>query len=147
MIREAKTTDIPHIQYIRNAVRENALSDPNLVTDADCEKYLNVLGKGWVFEIDNTIAGFAIIDVSDKNIWALFVHPDHDMKGIGRTLHDTMLNWYFDRFDDTLWLGTAPKTRAEEFYRRKGWKEVGIHGKGEIKFEMSKADHRQQMKF
>jgi hypothetical protein len=34
-------------------------------------------------------------------------------------------------------LGTAPGTRAEEFYRKAGWKETGTHGNGEIKFEMS----------
>jgi len=138
MIREAGTSDIPQIQYVRNAVKENTLSDPNLVTDADCEKFIHVTGKGWIYEIDDKIAGFAIIDVSDKNIWALFVHPDHDRKGIGRSLHDTMLNWYFERFDDTLWLGTAPNTRAAGFYKRAGWIETGTHGKGEIKFEMTK---------
>ena len=140
MIREATTADIPQIQYVRNAVKENTLSDPALVKDADCERFMHVIGKGWVHEIDNTITGFAIIDVSTKNIWALFVHPDHDRKGVGSGLHNTMLSWYFERFGETLWLGTAPTTRAEEFYRRKGWKETGVHGKGEIRFEMSKND-------
>ena len=28
---------------------------------------------------------------------------------------------------------------AEAFYRKAGWQEVGAYGKGEIKFEMSKA--------
>jgi hypothetical protein len=48
-----------------------------------------------------------------------------------------MLNWYFNQTSKNLWLGTAPSTRAETFYRKSGWKEVGIHGKGEIKFEMT----------
>ena len=33
-----------------------------------------------------------------------------------------------------------PNTRAEIFYRKSGWTEVGIHGKGEIKFEMTYED-------
>jgi hypothetical protein len=49
-----------------------------------------------------------------------------------------MLNWYFSQTDKTVWLGTAPKTRAELFYRKAGWREAGTHGKGEIKFEMTK---------
>ncbi|GAC1380075.1 MAG: hypothetical protein NVSMB45_02920 [Ginsengibacter sp.] len=35
------------------------------------------------------------------------------------------------------WLGTAPGTGAELFYRKAGWKKVGEHGKNEIKFEMT----------
>jgi hypothetical protein len=53
-----------------------------------------------------------------------------------------MMNWYFSQTDKTVWLGTSPKTRAEFFYRNKGWKETGIHGKGEIKFEMTKDEWR-----
>jgi hypothetical protein len=51
-----------------------------------------------------------------------------------------MMSWYFLQTDKTVWLGTAPGTRAELFYRKAGWKVVGTHGKGEIKFEMTKDD-------
>jgi len=53
-----------------------------------------------------------------------------------------MLDWYFAQTDSTIWLGTSPATRAEKFYRRAGWKEAGIRGKGEIKFEMTGASWR-----
>ncbi len=49
-----------------------------------------------------------------------------------------MLNWYFDQDKENIWLGTSPNTRAEQFYRKLGWKEIGLHGQGEIKFEMTK---------
>jgi len=139
-IRVAEIKDIPEIQVVRNLVAENRLSDPALVPDSDVEDYINRRGKGWVCEINGGIVGFAIADLVDNNIWALFIHPDFERLGIGKKLHDEMLNWYFSRTDKTLWLGTAPKTRAEMFYRKAGWKEVGIHGKGEIKFEMTKKD-------
>ncbi|RYF25559.1 MAG: N-acetyltransferase [Flavobacteriales bacterium] len=140
LVREAKIEDIMQIQIIRNAVTENTLSDPNLVTDNDCEEFLFERGKGWVCEIDNELAGFSIVDLKDKNIWALFIHPKFEKQGIGRALHDVMLNWYFNQTQANVWLGTSPKTRAEKFYRKAGWKEIGTHGKGEIKFEMSYAD-------
>jgi len=70
----------------------------------------------------------------------LFVHPEFEKQGIGKKLHDMMLGWYFDQTKETVWLGTAPNTRAEKFYRKAGWKEVGTHGKGEIKFEMNYND-------
>jgi GNAT superfamily N-acetyltransferase len=137
IFREAHIDDIKQIQIVRNAVKENTLSDPALVTDADVEEYLFHRGKGWVCEIDNTVVGFSIVDFKNKNIWALFVHPDHEGKGIGKKLHDVVLNWYFNQTKETVWLGTSHKTRAEQFYRMQGWKEVGMHGKGEIKFEMN----------
>ena len=136
-IREAVTNDIKQIQVVRNSVTENTLSDPNLVTDKDCEEFLTVRGKGWVCEIDNKIVGFSIADLKDNNIWALFLQSEFENKGIGRKLHDMMLEWYFEQTKNNVWLGTSPNTRAEIFYRKSGWKEIGSHGKGEIKFEMT----------
>lgn len=137
IFREATTADIPQIQVVRNSVKENTLSDPSMVTDLDCEEFLTHRGKGWVCETDNQIVGFAIIDLKEKNIWALFVHPLFEGKGIGKKLQQLMLSWYFNSHHESLWLGTAPGTRAEKFYRKSGWKEIGNHGKGEIKFELS----------
>lgn len=137
IIREAKIEDIKQIQIVRNSVIENTLSDPNLVTDADCAEYITVRGKGWVCEIENRIIGFAIVDMKENNIWALFLDPKFERKGIGQQLHNTMLDWYFTQTKNKVWLGTAFKTRAENFYRKAGWTEVGTHGSKEIKFEMT----------
>lgn len=136
IFREAKTDDIRQIQIVRNAVTENTLSNPNLVTDDDCRTFLCERGKGWVCEIDNQIVGFSIADLKENNIWALFVDPKHDKKGIGKELHKLMLDWYFSQTQQTVWLGTAPGTRAELFYKKQGWTDVGMHGK-ETKFEMT----------
>ena len=135
--REAKKDDIKQIQIVRNSVTENTLSNPDLVTDEDCLDFITKRGKGWVCEIDNKIVGFSIVDLKEHNIWALFVRPNYEKKGIGRQLHDLMLNWYFNKTFKNVWLGTSPNTRAEFFYRKSGWTKVGIHGKGEIKFEMT----------
>lgn len=139
-IREARLEDITQIQVVRNSVKENTLSDPGLVTDRDCEEFLFERGKGWVCEADQQIVGFSIVDLKENNVWALFLHPDFEDKGIGRKLHNIMIDWYFGQKKDTIWLGTAPGTRAETFYRKSGWTEVGSHGKGEVKFEMTFKD-------
>lgn len=136
-IREAELKDIPQIQLVRNSVKENTLSDPSLVTDQDCENFLFNRGKGWVYEDNDRIVGFGIVDMKEKSIWALFVHPEFENQGIGRKLHNTMLNWYFNQTNEKIWLSTSPSTRAEIFYRKSGWTENGIHGKNEIKFEMT----------
>ncbi len=141
-IRVAEIKDIPQIQIVRNLVKENRLSDPALVPDSDVQDYITRRGRGWVFEINAQIVGFAIADLVDNNIWALFIHPDFEKLGIGKRLHDEMITWYFSQTDKTVWLGTSPNTRAELFYRKAGWKETGTHGKGEIKFEMTKTEWR-----
>jgi len=137
IFREAEIADIKQIQIVRNSVKENMLSDPGLVTNEDVKVFITNRGKGWVCEIDNNIVGFSIADLRENNIWALFVLPEFERKGIGKKLQEKMLDWYFTQTKEKVWLGTAPKTRAERFYKMHGWKEVGVHGKGEIKFEMS----------
>ena len=140
IFREARLDDIDQIQVVRNSVKENTLSDPGLVTNKDCEEFMFERGKGWVCEIDNEIVGFAIADLKENNIWALFLDPKFEKKGIGRKLHQMMLDWYFSKTDEKVWLGTAFNTRAEQFYRKAGWSEAGMHGTKEIKFEMTKED-------
>jgi GNAT superfamily N-acetyltransferase len=137
IFREAKITDIAQMHAVRIAVAENVLPNPDLITAADYEDFLLRRGKGWVCETDNTVIGFAIVDLQEGNVWALFVHPAFDGRGIGRRLHDEMLEWYFSQTDGSIWLGTSPNTRAEKFYRKAGWKEAGIRANGEIKFELN----------
>ncbi len=140
IIREAKIDDIQHIQFVRNSVKENTLSDPNLVTDEDCKTFMTVRGKGWVCAINNEIIGFSIADLKGNNIWALFLRPEFEKQGIGQQLHDIMLDWYFEQTKENVWLSTSPMTMAERFYRKAGWKEIGTYGKDEIKFEMTYDD-------
>jgi GNAT superfamily N-acetyltransferase len=140
--REAHITDIEQLHITRNSVIENILTNPDLVTYADYLEFITKRGKGWVCEVDGTIVGFSIVDLKENNVWAIFVHPEFERKGIGRKLHDLMLSWYFNQTYKKIWLGTDSGTRAEMFYRKSGWTEVGIHGKGEIKFEMTAEEWR-----
>jgi GNAT superfamily N-acetyltransferase len=140
MIRQAVVADIKEIQQIRHAVRENRLSDPWLVTDASVEDYITRRGRGWVFERDGRLAGFAIVDMQDHCVWALFVRPEYEQMGIGSQLLNQLTHWYFSQTQQDLWLSTSPGTRAYIFYQRQGWRETGIYGKGEAKFEMGFLD-------
>lgn len=136
-IREALVSDIPQIQRVRNAVKENTLSDPALVPDADVEDYILRRGRGWVSLEGERITGFSIISITDQNVWALFLEPGYDKQGTGRKLHEVMLDWYFEQTKETIWLSTTPGTRADGFYRKAGWEEAGAYGKEEIKFIMT----------
>ena len=140
LFRIAEPKDISQIQVVRHAVKENRLSNPALVSDKDVEEYITKRGKGWVCEINDRIVGFAIANLQDNNIWALFIDPSYEGLGIGKRLHEEMLNWYFMQNKESVWLSTAPGTRAEKFYSKAGWKKTGIYGKGEIKFELTASE-------
>lgn len=135
--REAHLSDVKEVFRVRLAVKENPLPDPGFITEKEYERYLTQYGKGWVCEADGKIVGFCIVGLTQRNIWALFVQPEYEGRGIGKRLHDMMLDWYFDQTRDTVWLGTGPDTRAEGFYRKAGWRETGRRPNGEIKFEMT----------
>ena len=142
---EARKKDISQLMVVRLAVKENTMSNPLLVTDADCERYLFKRGKGWVCEKQGKVLGFSIVDMEGNNIWALFVHPEYEGKRIGKTLHNMMLDWYFEQTKKKVWLGTSPGTRAEKFYRMQGWKEAEMLGSKEKKFEMTCEDWMRKM--
>lgn len=136
--REAITSDIPGMQIVRNAVKENVLSNPDLITNDDYIPFITTRGKGWVCEMNLQIVGFAIADLQEQNIWALFILPEYSGRGIGKALQKRMLDWYFNTGTDYVWLGTSPDTRAERFYALTGWVANGDHG-DEVKFEMTKS--------
>jgi len=77
-------------------------------------------GCGWVYEVDGKVVGFGVADHSRRSIWALFVAPGFEGRGIGRALHDRMVRWLFERSREPLWLSTEPDTRAEQFYAARG---------------------------
>ena len=135
--REAILSDISKMHNIRIAVKENILPDPGLITKKDYEEFMTKRGRGWVCETDDRIVGFAIADLADNNVWALFIQPGYEGNGIAKRLHEIMIDWYFNQTNETIWLGTAAGTRAEKFYRKAGWNETGVQPNGEIRFEMT----------
>ncbi len=135
--REATIQDIPQLHEVRTSVKENVLINTSLVTPGIYAEYLTTRGKGWLCEDAGKVVGFAIADTAEDSIWALFVRPGYEGQGIGRKLHDDMLNWYFAQGREKVWLTTAPGTRAETFYRVCGWKETSRKANGEILFELT----------
>ena len=138
--REAQVTDIPQMMEIRNSVKENQLSDPALISFDDYSTFISNRGKGWISLEDELVTGFAVVDLVEHNVWALFVRPGYEGNGIGTILQQLLLTWYFQQTSHPVWLSTSPGTRAETFYRKSGWHETGGYGKGEIRFERNKPD-------
>jgi GNAT superfamily N-acetyltransferase len=138
MIREATVNDVGAMNHLRLQVRENVLSDPSRVTTAMTADAISASGRGWVFEEDGHILGFSIALHEDPSIWALFVLPDHEGRGIGHALHEVAVNWLWSLGVDRIWLGTESGTRAEQFYRQRGWRETGKHDNGDTRFELDR---------
>ena len=154
-IRVATLENVPAMRAIRLAVRENALSDPAKVRPSDYESFLTVRGQGWVHVLDRAITGFAIADAGTRGIWALFVDPTFEGRGIGRRLHDVMVDWLFRGDSRPIWLTTEPGTRAARMYAALGWHHIGETSSGEWRFELtdfarfqiSETDRELQSKF
>ncbi len=87
------------MHVIRSRVRENQLSDPSLITEQDYHDFMARDTMSWVHELHGEITAFVMVDVEMRNLWALFVAPEHEGKGFGRALHDQMLAHYFRRCD------------------------------------------------
>ena len=121
LLRVATPADVPALMRVRLSVRENVLSDPARVSVADCVRHMDALGRTWVVECSGDVVAFAAGRTTDGEIWALFVDPDHEGRGLGGRLHDTMVDWLFAQGLTRLQLGTTPGTRAEGFYRSRGW--------------------------
>jgi len=137
VLRVARRADVPAIQRVRHAVRENRLVS-RAIGDDEVIDHLERLGRGWVVAVDGEIVAFAIGDASGGNVWALFVDPAHEARGFGRRLHDEMVAWMFAQGLRSIWLTTQPGTRAERFYRRAGWRDCGIQQTAERRFEMAR---------
>lgn len=133
--RTATRADIAGMQRVRLAVRENTLSDPSRITEADYIAAQEILGHSWVIEQEGLIVGFATAYHSG-NVWALFVHPEHEGRGHGRALHATLTAWAWAQGLTRLTLSTDPGTRAERFYLAQGWQPCGYTADGERRFEL-----------
>jgi len=84
VIRKATRADLPRISEIRFAVRENRLSNPASI--GPVVDWLFDNSTFWVWEGDGAIQGFSAADPRDGSIFALFVHPSYEGRGIGRAL-------------------------------------------------------------
>jgi ribosomal protein S18 acetylase RimI-like enzyme len=136
IFREATTEDIPALSEVRLSVRENVLSNPHLITREMYETHLCDIGKGWLCEVDGKVVGFSVASLRDASIWALFVKPTHEGRGIARELLQFATVWLFDRGLSSITLSTAEGTRAARFYESQGWKRGELKANGEVCYSL-----------
>ena len=140
IIREASGADMPGIARVRTSVTENHLTTEQLarrgITNASVAASLLVDRKGWVAERGKEIVAFSMADRADPSIFALFVLPEYEGRGLGNRLLDLALQWLWDNGAELAWLTTSPDTRAARFYARRGWVPAGMVPGGDMRFEL-----------
>ncbi|NEK34659.1 GNAT family N-acetyltransferase [Rhizobium leguminosarum] len=135
MLRKAVPSDLLALKAVRSSVVENMLSDPTKVTNDDYDRYVANPGVA-VWEENGDVVSFSAADPRNGNIWALFVAPGFERKGIGSILLAEACACLKSAGIGRAWLTTDPNTRAEGFYRAAGWEHVGEKN-NELLFERS----------
>jgi GNAT superfamily N-acetyltransferase len=136
LIRAALPADIPRLAEIRVAVRENRLSDPGSITPADYGSYF-ARGHLWVAEECGAVLGFAALDAGAASVWALFVDPEAEGRGIGRLLLERLVAEARALNLPALCLSTEEGSRAERVYRAAGWTEAGRDPDGTLRMGLA----------
>jgi len=139
VFREANVEDIPTLSEIRLSVTENVLSDPRKVTPEMYVAYLCVSGKGWLCEVDGEVVGFSVASLRDASIWALFVKPEYEGRGIGTRLLKLATGWLFNMGASSISLSTDANSRADRVYESQGWKRGEIKPDGEVDYRLDKS--------
>lgn len=141
--RPATLDDIAGMSAVRLAVRENRLSDPARITPAMYADHLGPVGRSWVCEVDGRIVGFSsgAAPIGDRaaSIWALFVLPEYEGRGIGKRLLALAVEWLFAEGATRIVLGTAASTRADGFYARLGWRRGAMLDAIEVEFTLDRS--------
>jgi GNAT superfamily N-acetyltransferase len=88
---------------------------------------------------EGTLVGFVCGRPARKDVWALFVRPESEGRGIGSALLNWVEAWLFEQGLDEITLSTAPGTRAEALYLSRGWQAVGTSG-GEVTYRLRRPE-------
>ena len=142
LFREATAADVPGITRVRTSVIENAMTREQLdargITEESVVASFLADSKGWVALDGDEIAGFSIADRASGSIFALFVLPAHERRGIGSRLHDLALGWLWQNNAERVWLTTDPQSKAARFYERRGWRVTGATDHGDMRYEIAR---------
>lgn len=132
--------DIETLFDIRTGVRQNHQSREELaalgVTADRLAEMLRTRSRAWLCHLDGTAAGFAMADAARATVFALFVRPGFEGRGIGRHLMAQAEDWLFGHGWDQIWLATGAdeSLRALGFYRHLGWVPAGMLDDGQVRF-------------
>ena len=114
--RVATPGDVAALLQVRTAVQENHLSLQQLrargITPAAlAEALTSGTPCAWLAEVEAEVVGFSMVDLDDASLFALFVLPAHEGRGIGSHLLAEAERALF-AVHPRAWLETAASSRA-----------------------------------
>ena len=130
-LRPATRADLSRIHEVRRGTSENRLTDPALVTDAEVEWYMDE-AIFLVSEDETGVQGFTCVDHQTGYVWALFVIDEAQGRGHGAALLDAAMAQLRKAGHRQAFLSTGAGTKAEGFYRSRGWQPMGTNMRGEV---------------
>lgn len=130
--REMRIDDLPAVAAVRFSTLENAITPERLesqygITLETMARDMQTHVRGWLCEIAGEAVGFAMADRANGEIQVVAVRPEHEGKGIGKTVLARAQTWLFAQGHEVVWLCSNPDStiRAYGFYRRLGWRASG----------------------
>jgi len=140
-VRPATLADVPTLFAIRTAVRENHMSLEELATagvtpGSVAELVQNPDAGTWLGMWNGVPAGFAMARADPGDVFALFVLPERQGRGVGTALLAEAEIWLASRGLGSAWLltGGKPGLRAAAFYEAQGWTAEEREADGQIRF-------------
>lgn len=119
-IRFSVHENLVHGHQIQYLQREQALDDIRQ-------------GGGWICKKNNDCVGYGLgIFIPEPLIGGLFVKPDYHHKGIGSHLLSLVTTWFFEQDTAEISLTTDAGSKAERFYRQRGWQPAGVDEFGQL---------------
>ena len=110
--------------HVRISVIENHLSREEMrrigITENVVADLIEKSRCAWVATDDEKIIGFSMILPDEGCLFAAFVLPEYEGRGIGRRLVELAENELF-RHHEIAWLETDKQSRAAKFYIQLGW--------------------------
>lgn len=142
-IRPATTADIEALFEIRTSVVQNHLSREQMlelgITPTSLAQAIEAAPCAWLAEVEGAPVAFAMVDLDDACVFALFVKPAFEGQGLARRLMAEAEAALFARHS-RIWLETDGRdsVRANGFYRRLGWAVVEQLEEGDVRYEKAR---------
>jgi len=142
VIRIAQTEDIETLFEIRTSVLENHQSREEIaelgITPESVAGMLATDCRAWIAELDHRPVGFSMANATERTIFGIFVLPEFEGWGFGRTLIQAAEEWLWSHNIDEIWLitGNNPALRAYGFYLHLCWTPSGVETDGDCQGDM-----------
>ncbi|MDX9667935.1 GNAT family N-acetyltransferase [Pseudomonas sp. P5_152] len=138
--RMATVEDVESLFEIRTSVAQNHLSREQMDALGITAQVLNsAIKEGpcvWIAEVDERPVAFSMIDRDEGEVFAMFVRPAYENRGLGRLLMAAAEAELF-RAHERIFLVTdgRQEIRANGFYQRLGWTVVDRVDARDVRYE------------